>query len=124
MLRKLCPCQIVKNFGTNAYEIQLPPKIGISLIFNISELTPFKVANEEVDIGQFVYVEDIKYLPLKEAPKLEKVLDTKIVKKTRGKEYKQYLIKIRGYFDVDAMWMTKEDIKKKSNSTRAQLKWA
>ena len=42
MLRKLGPCQILKKFGTNAYEIQLPPEIGISHIFNIVDLTPFK----------------------------------------------------------------------------------
>ena len=88
-LRKLGPFQIVKKFGTNAFEIELPLEIGISPIFNIPDLTSFKVANEGVDTGNIVDVEDIKYLPLKEAPKLEKILDTKVVKKTRGKEYKQ-----------------------------------
>ena len=46
------------------------------------------MANEEVDIGQIADVEDIKYLPLKEEPKVEKILDTRVVKKTREKEYK------------------------------------
>ena len=112
MLRKLSPCQIVKKFGTNAYEIQLPPEIGISPIFNIVDLTPFKEANEGVDTWQIADVEGIKDLPLKEAPKLEKILDTKVVKKTRGKEYKHYLVKIRGYSNVDVVWMIEEDIKK------------
>ena len=88
MLRKLGSCQIMKKFGTNAYEIQLPPEIGISPIFNIEDLTPLKETNEGVDIGNISDVEDIKDLPLKEAPKLEKILDTKVVQKTRGKEYK------------------------------------
>ena len=72
--------QIVKNFGTNAYEIQLPLEIGISPIFNIADLTPFKVANEGIDIGHISDVEDIKDLPFKEAPKLKKILDTKVIK--------------------------------------------
>ena len=49
MLRKLGPCQILKKFGTNAYEIRLPPEIGISPIFNIENLTPLKETNEEID---------------------------------------------------------------------------
>ena len=49
MLRKLGPCQILKNFGPNAYEIQFPPKIGISPIFNIADLTPFKALLAKID---------------------------------------------------------------------------
>ena len=49
MLRKLGPCQILKKFGPNAYEIQLPLEIGISPIFNIIDLTPFKELTKEID---------------------------------------------------------------------------
>ena len=66
----------------------MPPEIRISPIFNIADLTPFKVANKGVDTWQISDVEDIKDPPLKEAPKLEKILDMKVVKKERGKEYK------------------------------------
>ena len=40
--KKIGPCKIVKKFGVNAYEIELPDGIGISPIFNISYLYPYK----------------------------------------------------------------------------------
>ena len=62
-------------------------------IFNIEKLTPFEEDIRDIDIGQIADVENIKELPLKEPPKIEKILDTKVVKKTKGKEYKWYLFK-------------------------------
>jgi hypothetical protein len=37
-MKKIEPCKVLKKFGANAYEIELPDGIGISLIFNISYL--------------------------------------------------------------------------------------
>jgi hypothetical protein len=48
-MKKIGPCRILKKFGTNSYEIELPDGIGISLIFNISDLYPYKV--REVETG-------------------------------------------------------------------------
>jgi hypothetical protein len=45
-MNKIGPCKVLKKFGANAYEIELPDGIGISLIFNISDLYPYKA--EEV----------------------------------------------------------------------------
>jgi hypothetical protein len=39
----------LKKFGVNAYEIELPDGIEISLIFNISDLYPYKA--EEARTG-------------------------------------------------------------------------
>jgi hypothetical protein len=41
-MKKIGPCKVLKKFGANAYEIELPDGIGISLIFNISNLYPYK----------------------------------------------------------------------------------
>jgi hypothetical protein len=41
-MKKIGPCKIVKKFGANAYEIELPNGIGISPIFNISDLYPYR----------------------------------------------------------------------------------
>jgi hypothetical protein len=34
-MKKIGPCRIIRKFGANAYEIELPDGIGISPIFNI-----------------------------------------------------------------------------------------
>ena len=53
-MKKFGPCKIVKrhNFG-NAYEVELPTKLNISLVFNILYLTKFYEggdSDEVVDI--------------------------------------------------------------------------
>ena len=40
--KKVGPRQILEKYGHNAYEIQLPLEIGISPIFNVCDLTPYK----------------------------------------------------------------------------------
>jgi hypothetical protein len=51
-MKKIGPCKIVKKFGANAYEIELPDGIGISPIFNISDLYPYKAEEAGVENEQ------------------------------------------------------------------------
>jgi hypothetical protein len=46
-MKKIRPCKVLKKFGVNAYEIELPDGIEISPIFNISDLYPYKVQEAE-----------------------------------------------------------------------------
>ena len=41
-MKKIGPCRVLKKFGANAYEIELPDGIGISLILNVSYLYLYK----------------------------------------------------------------------------------
>ena len=41
-MKKIGPCRIARNFSTNAYEIELPEGIGITPIFNVADLYPYK----------------------------------------------------------------------------------
>jgi hypothetical protein len=51
-MKKIGPCNIVKKFGANAYEIELPDGIGISPIFKISDLYPYKAEEAREDSEQ------------------------------------------------------------------------
>jgi len=41
-MKKIGPCRILRKFTTNAYEIGLPDNVGISLIFNVADLYPYR----------------------------------------------------------------------------------
>jgi hypothetical protein len=46
-MKKIGPCRVLKKFGENAYELELPNGIGISLIFNVSDLYPYRAGEAE-----------------------------------------------------------------------------
>ena len=48
-LKTIGPCNILRKFSANAYEIELPPDIGISPIFNVSDL--YRYEEKETDIS-------------------------------------------------------------------------
>ena len=50
--KKIGPCKILRKFSANAYEIHLPPDIGISLIFNVEDLFPYTAQVEEDSVVQ------------------------------------------------------------------------
>jgi hypothetical protein len=41
-MKKIGPCKILRKFDANAYEIELPNGAGISSIFNVSDLYPYR----------------------------------------------------------------------------------
>jgi hypothetical protein len=46
-MKKIGPCKILRKFDANAYEIELPNDVGISPIFIISDMYPYKEDDTE-----------------------------------------------------------------------------
>jgi hypothetical protein len=46
-MKKIGPCKILRKFDANAYEIELPDGVGISPIFNVSDLYPYRKDDTE-----------------------------------------------------------------------------
>jgi hypothetical protein len=41
-MKKIAPCKVIRKFGANAYEIELPDGIEISSISNVVDLYPYR----------------------------------------------------------------------------------
>jgi hypothetical protein len=41
-MKKIGPCKLLRKFDANTYEIELPDGVGISPIFNVSDLYPYR----------------------------------------------------------------------------------
>ena len=70
--------------------------MGISPIFNVSDLYPYRKDDTEgpEDQGKIQWE---KQMPVAEKPQMEKIVDQWIGKKTRRKTYFQYLVKWKGH---------------------------
>jgi hypothetical protein len=110
-MKKIGPCKIVKKFRENAYEIKLPDGIEISPIFNISYLYPYR--DEEAGAySEQTEVQWTKQMPVAEKLEMECILDKRINKRTRRKEYFENLVKWKGHPIEDVSWENEEKIQK------------
>jgi hypothetical protein len=116
-MKKIRPCKIIRKFGANAYEIELPEGIEISPIFNVSDLYPYKV--EEAEAGnEQPEVQWTKQMPVVEKPQMESILDKRVSKRTRRKEYFEYLVKWKGHPVEDVSWENEAEIQKHGQTMR------
>jgi hypothetical protein len=100
-MKKIRPCKILRKFDENAYEIEFPDDVGISPIFNVSDMYPYRKGDTEKE----KYQENVqweKQIPIAEKPQMEKIIDQRIGKKTRRKTYFEYLVKWKGHPIEDA----------------------
>jgi hypothetical protein len=116
-MKKIGPCRVLKKFGANDYEIELPEGIGIYPVFNISYLYPYKA--EEVGTGnEHLVIQWKKQMPVVDKPQMECILDRRVSKKTRRKQYFEYLVKWRGHLVEDASWENEAEIQKHGKTIR------
>ena len=84
-MKKIGPCKVLRKFGENAYEIELPDGIGISPIFNITDLYPYRDGKTKTASDEQLEVQWQKQMPVAEKPQMEKILNKQVEKKTKRK---------------------------------------
>jgi hypothetical protein len=100
-MKKIGSCKVIKQFGANAYEIELPDEVGISPIFYVTDLYPYK--DEELGgEGEQEEIPWMKQMLVGEKPQMERIINKRISRKTRRKEYFEYLVKWKGHPVEDA----------------------
>jgi len=103
------PHKIVRKFSSNSHEIELLSGVGISPIFNVADLYSFK-EKEKFSAYELVSDGDQTIGWKEKLPRVVKketgtIFDMKVLKKTRGKEYFQYLVKWKGKKAKDSTWI-------------------
>jgi hypothetical protein len=116
-MKKIGLCRILRKFGENAYELELPEGIGISPIFNISYLYPYRIEGTDTRTEEPV-IQWQKQLPVAQKPEMERILDKRIGRKTRRKQYFEYLVKWKNHPVEDASWETETIIQKHGHTVQ------
>ena len=110
--KKIGQCKILRKFFANAYEIELPPDVGISPIFNVADLYKYEDDGVEERAADEEQIEWREQLPPAQPLQPKKILDKRPFRRTRGQEYFQYLIKWKDKPEEDATWMTEGMLQK------------
>lgn len=109
-MKKIGPCRIKRKFSSTAYEIELPEGIGISPIFDIVDLYPYKEVEIEIQeetIGDEVQIVNWEeQMPTTTKKEVEVVLEKRVSQRTRGHNYFQYIVKWKGQQVEDASCLT------------------
>ena len=101
-MKKFGPYKILKKHDSgNAYEVELLDGIHISPIFNIIDLMEYHDdgANEGLILKPCP-------IPTSKKEEIEEILDSRVGKSTKNKQYEEYLVKCKGRPLEDSTWIS------------------
>lgn len=123
--KKIGPCKVLQKFSANSYEIQLPPGIGISPIFNVADMFPYTADPKEEGKTTWLARDTqegseawMRQMPYVQPLKIKRILDIQVAKRTRWKEYLQYLVKWKNRPIEDSSWIDAKQIEKVGSSIK------
>ena len=94
------------NYG-NAYEEELPTKLNISPIFNISDLIEYYEGGDGDEVADIQCSILVATLDTKE---IEEILDSHVGRSTGNRTYEEYLVKWKGRLVEDSSWLAREEV--------------
>lgn len=105
--KKIGPCKIIEKISQNAYELELPIGLGISPVFNVYSFhTYYEVETLKYKEKEEILVEiGMEQLLEREKKDIGCILESRVVSKIRGKEYKRYLAKQKRELVDDTTWL-------------------
>ena len=61
-MKNIEPCKILRKFSANAYELEMPTRVGISPIFNVANLYPYVAGDTRTFTGGEYPTEDLQWV--------------------------------------------------------------
>ena len=100
-IKKFGPCKILKKHDSrNAYEVELLDGIHISTIFNIADLTEYH--DNCADEGLML---EPCPIPTSKKEEIKEILNRRVGRSTRNRQYEEYLVKWKGHPIEDSTWI-------------------
>ena len=89
-LKKFGPCKRVKRHDSrNAYEVELPNELNISLVFNILDKIEFYEGGDSDEVAN---IQCSILAATSDTKEIEEILDSYVGRSTRNKTYEEYLV--------------------------------
>jgi len=106
-MKRFGPCRIMKKHDLgNAYEVELPSGINISLVFNIADLSEYHEGGTEDGPTEVQW----SILASTSTEEIEEILDSRVGRSTQNNQYEEYLVKWKGRPIEDSSWLSKAEV--------------